>query len=317
MSKRVFDCFTFFNELDLLELRLNELYEQVDFFVLAEAPVTFQGQPKPLVYAENKPRFAAFRDKIIHLVVNDMPVSPNPWDREHHQRNALRRALPIAAPDDIIIISDADEIVSRDAIDILRVTTGFTQINMPMYQYYMNLREQHGWNKVFAFTYGLLAEIPDFNWVRTSQNEAFERFAGRNRKLFNAGWHFTYLGGAERIRQKLQAFSHTEPWFQHMLQPGGTEAQITAGYEVGNFWNFARYCAVDASFPVHVQNNPQKYLDLGFLKDPFVALQEMQTLIRHCHETIRQDRKKLQYLEDNYGNVLSRLGVPPDRLKKL
>jgi hypothetical protein len=303
MGKRIFDCFTFFNELDLLELRLNELHEQVDFFVIAESPVTFQGQKKPLFFAENRQRFAAFAEKIIHLVVADMPATNNPWEREHFQRNALRRGLRQASPDDIIIIGDADEIVSQDAMDILRVTTGFTQINMPMYQYYMNLREQHGWNKVFAYTFGLQDQVPDFNWVRTSQNEAFALFAGRNRKLFNAGWHFTYLGGPETIRRKLQAFSHTESWFRHMLTPGGAEVQITAGYEVGNSWNFVRYCPIDATFPLYLQNNLQKYLDLGFVKDPYVALQEMQMLIRNCHETIRQDRERMHFYETFYRNA--------------
>jgi hypothetical protein len=300
MAKRIFDCFTFFNELNLLELRLNELYEKVDFFVLAEAPVSFQGHPKPLVYAENKHRFSAFADKIIHLVVNDMPASPNAWDREHFQRNALRRGLTNAAPDDIVIISDADEIVSRDTIDILRVTNGFTQINMQMYQYYMNLREQNGWNKVFAITCGLLDEIPDFNWVRTSQADAFEHFAGRNRKLFNAGWHFTYLGGADRIRQKLLALSNNDPWLQTMVADGGIEAQITAGYAIGSFINFATYCEIDSSYPDYVQNNPHKYMDLGFIKNPYDALREMQMLIRSCHETIRQDRQRMHFFESYY-----------------
>jgi len=225
MAKRIFDCFTFFNELDLLELRLNELREHVDFFVLAESSITFQGQKKPLFYAENRDRFAAFGAKIIHVVVEDMPATQNAWDREHFQRNALRRGLREASHDDIIIIADADEIVSQDSIDILRETTGFTQINMPMYQYYMNLREQHGWNKVFAYTFDLQDEIPDFNWVRTAQAEAFDKFAGRNRKLFNAGWHFTYLGGPEKIREKLQAFSHTESWFKHMLTPAARKCR--------------------------------------------------------------------------------------------
>jgi beta-1,4-mannosyl-glycoprotein beta-1,4-N-acetylglucosaminyltransferase len=80
---RVFDGFTFFNELDLLELRLNELAGHVDFFVLVEAPMTFQGKPKPLFYAENQARFAAFRDKIIHLVIDDMPAGDDAWAREH------------------------------------------------------------------------------------------------------------------------------------------------------------------------------------------------------------------------------------------
>ena len=73
---KVYDCFTFFNELDLLEVRLNELDGVVDRFVLCESPYTFRGQPKPLVFQENRARFARFLPKIEHVVVDDLPRNP-------------------------------------------------------------------------------------------------------------------------------------------------------------------------------------------------------------------------------------------------
>ncbi len=313
--RRVYDCFTFFNELDLLELRLNELYETVDFFVLAEAPVTFQGHGKELFYSANRQRFAAFADKIIHLVIGDMPTSQNAWDREHFQRNALRRGLSGATAEDMIIIADADEIVRPASIDVLRSTGGFIQLNMPMYQYYMNLREQHGWNKVFAFEYRLLDRIPDFNWVRTSQEDAFNGFAGMNHKLFDAGWHFTYLGGVAKIKEKLQAFSHGESWFKLMLSPGALEAQIAAGFEVGNSWNFARYCEIDDSYPVFVRRNLKIYQDRQFIRNPYDALRDMQTMIRSAYEAIRRERAKFDTLDERYRAlraVAASAGTGPD-----
>ena len=66
MEKRIYDCFIFFNELELLELRLRELQSCVDFFVICEAPVTFRGKQKPLYYLENQSRFLEFKEKIIH-----------------------------------------------------------------------------------------------------------------------------------------------------------------------------------------------------------------------------------------------------------
>ena len=65
----IYDCFTFFNELDLLDIRLHELASTVDVFVLAEAPLTFQGQPKPLVFQEHRNRYRTYLDKIRHVVV--------------------------------------------------------------------------------------------------------------------------------------------------------------------------------------------------------------------------------------------------------
>jgi hypothetical protein len=77
---RIFDCFTFLNEFDLLEIRLHELAPVVDRFVIAESPVTFTGRPKPLHFLDNRARFAAFADKIIHIVVDDQPVTDSAWE---------------------------------------------------------------------------------------------------------------------------------------------------------------------------------------------------------------------------------------------
>jgi beta-1,4-mannosyl-glycoprotein beta-1,4-N-acetylglucosaminyltransferase len=128
-AKKIYDCFIFYNELELLKLRLSELYDHVDHFVLCEATVTFQGKPKPLYFDLHKAEFEPFADKIIHVIVDDAePAKETPqdaqtqdydpviWNREHFQRNALRRGLTSAAEDDIIIISDCDEIIRPDTV---------------------------------------------------------------------------------------------------------------------------------------------------------------------------------------------------------
>ena len=118
---RIYDCFTFYNELDLLEIRLNELDPIVDHFVLCEAPVTFKGKPKPLLFKENRERFERFLPKIAHIVVDDMPTGPDKksvyWQRQTFQRNAIRRGLGDADADDFIILSDLDEIPRATAVE--------------------------------------------------------------------------------------------------------------------------------------------------------------------------------------------------------
>lgn len=114
---RVFDCFPFFNELDLLEIRLHELSDVVDRFVLAESTVTFSGKPKPLLFAENRQRYAKFLDRIEHIVVDDTPAAVrSPWDRRMHQSNSLARGLKDMNGDDIVIFSDVDEIPRASAV---------------------------------------------------------------------------------------------------------------------------------------------------------------------------------------------------------
>ena len=89
----VYDCFTFFNELELLELRLHELAGVVDKFVLVEATRTFTNKPKPLYFQENRARFAAFENKLVHVVVADLPDSSDAWVVERFQRNAIGHGL--------------------------------------------------------------------------------------------------------------------------------------------------------------------------------------------------------------------------------
>ena len=136
---KIYDTFIFFNELDLLEIRLNMLYNHVDFFVIVEATKTFTGVDKPLFYVENKERFKQFHDKIINIVVDTLPNSfqemeiktddelensikqdclttPNVpkgevhWLREFYQKEQVKKPLLNVNDDDFIFISDLDEI---------------------------------------------------------------------------------------------------------------------------------------------------------------------------------------------------------------
>ena len=283
--RRIFDCFTFFNELEILELRFEEMYENVDHFVLVEANRTFQGEEKSLIYLENKSRFLRFNDKIIHVIVDDMPISDNPWDLEHFQRNAIRRVFDRLTPNDVVIITDVDEIISRQTLKILRKLDGYFQLNMPMYQYYFNFRESiNGWDKAFAFSFDLIDKVRDFNEIRDNTKTSFHSFSGNNISLNNSGWHFTYMGGASSIREKLNAYSHgREDWPEKLKKPGGVELQITAGFAVGNEWHLNEYVPIDESFPKFVIDNKTKYEQLNLVKNLYIALKEQQSLIRDLY----------------------------------
>ena len=112
----VYDCFNFFNEFDLLEIRLNELDEVVDYFVLCEANLTLLGNPKPMYYEENKERFKKFKDKIIYL---PMKVNKGSYIRtgKGSQKSFVKNGITNCNDDDIIIYSDIDEIPMRNKIE--------------------------------------------------------------------------------------------------------------------------------------------------------------------------------------------------------
>ena len=135
----IYDCFSFFNELDLLEIRLNTLDSIVDKFILVESTLTHTGKAKPLYYAENKNRFEKFNNKIIHIIVDEFPYFQNintremAWIRENCQRNAILRGIPKPAnDDDYLIIADLDEIPSPEAIKKALSYNGVTHLSLRM-----------------------------------------------------------------------------------------------------------------------------------------------------------------------------------------
>jgi beta-1,4-mannosyl-glycoprotein beta-1,4-N-acetylglucosaminyltransferase len=99
MAQKIYDCFTFFNELDILEIRLAEMSDVVDRFVLVEATHTFQGNAKPLYFNDNRARFAQWLHKIEHIIVDFPDIFPptlhkeSGWEREEYQRDAIMKGL--------------------------------------------------------------------------------------------------------------------------------------------------------------------------------------------------------------------------------
>ena len=124
--RRIWDAFQLFNELDMLEVRLNELNATVHKFVLVEASRTHSNKPKPLHFGENKQRFAAFLHKIVHVVVDDLPNNTDAWVLENFQRNAILRGLAGAKPSELVVIADVDEIPVPYVLDLLRYCEGPT-----------------------------------------------------------------------------------------------------------------------------------------------------------------------------------------------
>lgn len=143
-TSKIYDCFTFFNELEILMIRLEELYDVVDHFVIVEGSLTFTGKPKSHYFAENRHLFSRFEDKIIYILVEDFPSPTNDlrldaWRREHHQRNQIIRGLSHCAPRDIIIISDVDEIPRHDVIaNLPRIGKNIFNLDMQYFRYQLN-----------------------------------------------------------------------------------------------------------------------------------------------------------------------------------
>ena len=228
----IWDGFTFFNELDILELRLKELAPVVDKFVIAEATRTFANEPKPLHFAENKARFAEFLPKIVHVVVDDMPASGDAWDREAFQRNAVARGLADALPDDIIMISDVDEIPFPENIAKLTPATVAGHIwfiECDYYTYKLNLAIENKWIGLCAVRALQKKHMPAMQDLRAFRARQSRRLPmpvnqiinvaknvfriGRpltHRLIEHGGWHFTFMNSPEKIQYKIKNYAHQE-----------------------------------------------------------------------------------------------------------
>jgi hypothetical protein len=197
----VFDCFLFSDELLLLEFRLRLLDELVYRFVLVEADRTFQGDEKPLVFQENRRRFAEWESKIIHVIVHDLPDTNERWAREQHQRRAIMRGLSQAAPEDLALISDADEIPKPSAIrQILRDPPDtHVALDMKWLTFFVDLQSRRSWTRAKACRVGALHDP-----------ELLRNAGAPERVLQEAGWHLSWLSHGTGAARKVESYSHTE-----------------------------------------------------------------------------------------------------------
>jgi hypothetical protein len=223
----VYDAFIFFNELELLELRLAELDSAVHRFVLVESDRTHAGDEKPLTFAENRDMFRPFLHKIIHVVVGDMPGGDDAWARENHQRNAIVRGLGDCRPDDLVLISDLDEIPDKATVQELRsqpdrlaVAAVFEQL---MFYYSFAHQKRGPWCGTIAVRHRDLA---------STSPQALRNAREQLPRVARGGWHLSYFGGPQRIAAKIRAFAHTEANTEFFRDPDRIASCISAGEDL-------------------------------------------------------------------------------------
>ncbi|MEI6396933.1 MAG: hypothetical protein WCO48_02600 [Candidatus Taylorbacteria bacterium] len=288
---KIYDCFTFFNELDLLEIRLNILDTYVDYFVLVESTKTHSGNTKELIFDKNKERFAKFSEKIIHIVVDDMPnlEKDNRWVLENFQREAIMRGLTKCTDNDLVLISDLDEIPNPDKItgamsvlsengtknkstnDLLHHTyvamkkifpiflryfpvssnkiVGFKQ---NFYYYYINGFLNNNWIGTRAVLYRDLVE--NFNSSPQQVRESLPKHI-----LSGGGWHFSYLLSPEKISEKIHSFAHSEFDKKEYTNVDDIKKKIASGKDLFGRDEKITYLKIDTSYPKWLLDNIDKY----------------------------------------------------------
>lgn len=309
----VYDCIPFFNELDILKLRMQIMAPYVDFFVIEEASVTFSGEPKRMIFAENRRLFAEFEDKIRYVAVEDSPMEGvTTHERDKYQKNQLIRALSNCKPEDIIIFSDVDEIPNPETL--VRVMDRFEEgkiyhLAQRMFYCFLNMEEVSGnllsitgefpgvekrqWlgTKICRF-----ADIPEAGIVYLREVSPKEK---RSVRVADGGWHFGYMGGSgekdvsKRIGEKVQAAAHQEYNKPRYLKEAVD--RLLCGEDI--FGRNARFIRVeiDETYPAYLREHLEEY---EYLTAP--AVSKIWILRKKCMLTVKQILRRI------YGKTIGR-----------
>lgn len=214
---KIIDAFIFYNELDLLDYRLNILNDVIDYFIIVESLYTFTGNKKELYYNSNKDKFINFNHKIINIIT-DMPyIQPTidinkneQWFNETYQRNCIKFGIDELNLDDndIIIISDLDEIPDPNTLLLIKknnIYFKFANLQQDLYYYNLNCKHNNKWEKSKILSYETYKKLKDNNILCDDI-----RLLDGPSIVIKGGWHLSTFGNINFILNKIKNFSHQE-----------------------------------------------------------------------------------------------------------
>lgn len=255
---RIFDTSIFYNENDMIEFRLQTLSEVIDRFVICEAAETHSGKPKP--YNFDAKRFDKWKSKIIYVQVGELTdFGRNSWQREAFHRSCIQRGLVEADPNDWIVATDADEIVSAERMSQLKDMPSMiktVKFELAMYYYDLVHRVQEGWS-VGAARFG----------VGLDPNDIRRNGRGEDIRLFDSGWHFSWFGGADRVLQKLDSFMHNGDIAKDVPRDREwLKTKISEGRDIIQRDGFSLiYEPINKTLPAYILNNIDYYKSIGWI----------------------------------------------------
>ncbi len=257
----IYDCFQYFNEEHIADLRFHVLNNFVDFFVIVESTVNHQGKSKKLNFNINK--YKKFKGKIKYIVVDDTPENikkPHLGGEslvEQYQRNSLMRVLKDAHDEDTIILSDVDEIPDLNKLNLFKKNK-LAVFSQKMFMYKLNLLnlDESGWH---GSKICLKKNLKSPQWLRDLKFKKypFWRFdKPRNIQIINdGGWHFAYLQNPENISKKIKSFAHGEFNKNHIVDTQNIAEKIKKGEDIFDRGYKLKKIEIDETFPEFIQQN--------------------------------------------------------------
>ncbi len=268
-----YDVISFNGENSILELRFNILKPYVDEFIIVEADTTFSGLPKDLYFPQIGERFKDFnirycviqqsevdQDKEIQELASNSPSVPKGhhyWHREFCQKEYIRRFLTHLDDEDIVYVSDVDEIWKPKEIG-----DGIYKLRQLMYVYYLNNRTNEPWAGTFVTKYKNIKN-GNLNYMRLvppDYAQVFKEFEILKKReyLDDGGWHMTSMGGVSELKRKIESYGHQElniPQIKDNLENAIKTNTDFIGRDF-KFWTD------ESELPEYLLANKQKYLHL-------------------------------------------------------
>lgn len=280
---KVFDVFTFFNEYDLLEMRLEMLDPHVDKFVLIECVTTFSRNSKTLYFEENKQRFEKYLHKIHHHITYNPPMSYEDlqnrilndsdelekqiciqaltstnvpkgelhWLNEFYQKESIRRAIENAGAEDsdLIFVTDVDEFWNPNLDYKSHIDDhSIYKLRQLVYSGYINVRSSENWAGTLLTKYKNIKGAC-LNHLRTPSKTPYVY-------VDNGGWHFTFMGGPDQVKLKLESYGHQE--YNNDGIKSNVENLLKEGRDVLGRNEF-RFWLDESELPQYIIENKEKY----------------------------------------------------------
>jgi len=256
---KIYDCFTYFNEDLILDLRLNILNEYVDYFIIIEGNKTHSGRPKKKNFDIKK--FIKFRKKIKYFFI-EMPNNMNSWQLENFQRDQIVKGLNYAKAEDVILISDCDEIpdikysmknIKNNQVYVFEQRQFYFKLNLldPTYPW-------HG-TKLVKYNYFKKTSPQKIRSYKCKQYPFWRLDKPKNVEIIkNGGWHFSFLNTISKIQLKLKSYAHTEYNKKKFLNKKNLESKIKNHKHILNNKAYLKKVVIDSTYPHYIIKNKNK-----------------------------------------------------------
>ena len=259
---KIFDCFMYFDEEVVLDLRLNVLDKYVDYFVIVESIFTHKGDQRELHF--NHDKFKKFKDKIKFVVAdykkkidfNNHTGGESPV--EQHQRNHLMEGIKNALPDDFIILSDSDEIPDFTKIKNINLIKRFAAFSQKMFMYKLNLQNisESNWIGSKITRKKFITSMQDLRNLKFKKYP-FWRIDKYNQQIINGGWHFSFLQTPQQILTKIKSFSHGE-FNSKNVNEKKIEEKIIQNKDIFNRNTELKKISINNDYPEYIIQNKDK-----------------------------------------------------------